>query len=317
LKLGKIYEFVVREGILCDPRSRKRIMEQLRIQQRKFRLLKKDEKREFDVDNLKNPYADTRILYGNPDTEIKTILVGIDIDVAEILLADRLNSNGKGIDLVLSHHPRGYAWAGFFEVMNMQKDMLINLGIDANIAKDFVSKRIEEVERGVISSNHNRAIDVARILDIPFMCVHTPSDNHVHKYINDFIKKKKPKTLKELINILKQLPEYKLATKDKAGPKIFIGKPEDKVGRIILEMTGGTEGSKEIFGRLSQLGIDTIVSMHLSESHFKKVKPEHINVVIAGHIASDTIGLNLLLDKLEKKDEFEFIECSGFRRIRR
>jgi predicted ATPase len=39
--------------------------------------------------------------------------------------------------------------------------------------------------------------------------------------------------------------------------------------------------------------------MHLSEDHYKHAKGEHINVVIAGHIASDNLGLNLLLDEIE------------------
>ena len=82
-------------------------------------------------------------------------------------------------------------------------------------------------------------------------------------------------------------------------------------------MTGGTEGPKRIFPRLSQAGVGTIVAMHLSEEHFKHAKTELINVVIAGHIASDTLGLNLLLDKLMKKENMRIIPCSGFVRIRR
>jgi len=56
--------------------------------------------------------------------------------------------------------------------------------------------------------------------------------------------------------------------------------------------------------------------MHLSEEHFKKVKDVNLNVVIAGHIASDTLGLNLLLDRLEKQEKFQILACSGFRRIK-
>ena len=82
-------------------------------------------------------------------------------------------------------------------------------------------------------------------------------------------------------------------------------------------MTGGTEGSKDIFQKLSQAGIGTILAMHLSEEHFRKVRAEHINVIIAGHIASDSLGLNLLLDKLEKRQKFSIIECSGFKRVKR
>jgi len=317
LRLGEIYNCFIKEGISSDPRSKKTIQEQLKKQRKDFNSLNKEDKKEFDLEALKNPYADTRILYGAPDREIETILVGIDIDVPEILLADKLSSTGKKIDLIISHHPRGYALAGFYDVMRMQADMLSKLGMNIEIASEFLNQRIEEVERNVSASNHNRPVDAARMLDIAFMCAHTVADNHVNKYLNEYIQRNKPKTLKDLVKILKQIPEYRIATKDKAGPKIILGKPEDKVGKISLEMTGGTEGSKEIFGRLSQLGVNTIVGMHLSEEHFKRVKPEHINVVIAGHIASDTIGLNLLLDKLEKKDKFEIISCSGFRRLTR
>ena len=57
--------------------------------------------------------------------------------------------------------------------------------------------------------------------------------------------------------------------------------------------------------------------MHLSEEHLAKVKCANLNVVIAGHIASDNLGLNLLLDKIEKEEKFNCVSCSGFQRIRR
>jgi putative NIF3 family GTP cyclohydrolase 1 type 2 len=42
-----------------------------------------------------------------------------------------------------------------------------------------------------------------------------------------------------------------------------------------------------------------------------------INVVIAGHIASDVLGLNLLLDDVEKDGRLDYVCVSGFERIRR
>ena len=57
--------------------------------------------------------------------------------------------------------------------------------------------------------------------------------------------------------------------------------------------------------------------MHLSEEHFKKVKDANLNVVIAGHISSDTLGLNLLFDRIEKEEALQIIGCSGFTMIRR
>jgi len=317
LKLGKLYESVIRFGRQADPRGTKDINKKLNDSKKAYRKLNESQKKGFDRETFNNPYADTRILYGDKDRQVKRILVGIDIDAGELLLADRLRQKGERIDLVISHHPSGFALAGFYEVMHMQIDILVNAGISREVAEDFIAKRIKEVERKVMSANHNRAVDVARILDLPFICIHTPADNFACRYMQRLLDKKKPGSLEAILNILRQVPEYKDATKHKAGPKIIIGEPKKKPGRILAEMTGGTEGPKELFGRLSQAGVRTIVGMHLSEEHFKKVKAEHINVIIAGHISSDTLGLNLLLDQVEKIQEFQFVSCSGFRRFRR
>jgi putative NIF3 family GTP cyclohydrolase 1 type 2 len=98
-----------------------------------------------------------------------------------------------------------------------------------------------------------------------------------------------------------------------------LGNPKRSVGKILVEMTGGTEGSKDMFDKLYRAGVRTLICMHLSEEAFKKVKDANLNVVIAGHIASDTLGLNLLLDRIEKeaKEKFQIINCSGFYRITR
>jgi putative NIF3 family GTP cyclohydrolase 1 type 2 len=117
--------------------------------------------------------------------------------------------------------------------------------------------------------------------------------------------------------ILKRVPEYADGLKKGAGPKILVGDPKKQVGKIFVDMTGGTEGPKKVYARLSQAGVGTIIAMHLSEEHFRCVKDEHINIVIAGHIASDTLGMNLLLDEIEKAGKINVIACSGFTRIKR
>jgi len=189
--------------------------------------------------------------------------------------------------------------------------------VPVNVAEDLLEGRIKEVERRVSPINHTRAVDAAKILDIPFICVHTPADNHVASFLQRLMDNKKPKTIEKLIQILKDIPEYEQATRCNAGPKIVKGAKERRPGKVFVDMTGGTEGPKNIFERLSQAGVGTLVSMHLSEEHFKKAEEEHINIIVAGHIASDNLGLNLLLDKLEKKNRMEIISCSGFQRVQR
>lgn len=316
MKLKSLYEFVIKHGIEIDPRGKDVVLKSLARAKKDYDSLKDEEKKSFDKEKLNNPYNDTRILNGDLGKEIKTILAGIDMEVGEVLLADRLREKGKKIDLVMSHHPEGKALAGFYEVMRMQADILNKMGVPITVADNLLAERISEVERRVLPLNHTRAVDAAKLLDLDFICVHTPADNCVTSYLQKLMDKKKLELLGEVMKILLEIPEYKLAQANNAGPRILIGDKNKRTGKIFVEMTGGTEGSKDIFGRLSQAGVGTLVLMHLSEEHFKKVKEEHINVVIAGHIASDTLGLNLLLDELQKKEKLEIISCSGFQRIK-
>jgi len=80
-------------------------------------------------------------------------------------------------------------------------------------------------------------------------------------------------------------------------------------------MTGGTGGSEDIFEQFANSGVSTLVGMHIGEKHLEKAKKANLNVVIAGHIASDTLGLNLLFDEIEKKEKLIFTGVSGFERM--
>lgn len=317
MKLNTIYETVVKYGIEFDPRGKERVRKELEKMKIDYEKLTDREKKGFDLERLRNPYADTRILIGDNDKNIKSILVGIDIEIGEILLADRLRDRGKRIDLLLSHHPEGRALANFYSVMSMQADILNKVGVPITVAEGITQERIKEVERKVLPINHTRAVDVARLLDIPFMCVHTPSDNAVCNYLQRLLDKKSPDTVGDILEILDEEPEYQEASKNNAPPKIIKGDKNRRTGKVFVDMTGGTEGSKDMFEKLSQAGVGTLVSMHLSEEHFKKLENQHLNVIVAGHIASDTVGLNLILDELENKEKLELTPCSGFRRFTR
>jgi putative NIF3 family GTP cyclohydrolase 1 type 2 len=165
--------------------------------------------------------------------------------------------------------------------------------------------------------NHNRAVDVAKLLRLPLMCIHTAADNCVTHFLTRLLDRENPAKLKDLLKLLKEIPEYKIAAKLQLPPKIVTGSEESKCGKIFVDMTGGTEGAKEVYEKYAASGVSTIVGMHISEEHLENAKKANLNVVIAGHIASDSLGLNLLLDEIEKKENLEFICTSGFERIRR
>lgn len=317
MKLRKFYDLVIEKGVEKDPRGRAIVVKELKNLKVKYAGLSKKQTEEFDQERLTNPYSDTRIIHGSGNEAIQCVLVGIDIDVGEVLLADRLIEKGKKIDLIIAHHPEGSALAALHQVMCMQADIAHLHGVPITIAEDLMKERISEVERRLLPVNHTKTQDAAKLLNIPLLCVHTPADNHVATFLENLFKKKNPECLGEIIEILKSIPEYQHAVKNNSGPKIVNGSDDCRAGKIFVDMTGGTEGSKDIFKNLAQAGVGTIVGMHLSEDHLKKAREEHINVIIAGHISSDNLGLNLILDAIEAVQKLDIIACSGFVRVKR
>lgn len=317
MKLGEIYDLFVKKGIDADPRGRKEIEKRLKKAKEAYNKLDKKRKEEFDTEKMINPFADTRILYGDSKKEVKTILAGIDMETPEILLADRLNEKGEHIDLVLAHHPEGKPYAEFSEVMSINADVLNRYGVPINIAEGVLEARIGEVSRGVAPANHNRPVDAARILDIPFLCVHTPGDNMVFSFLEKLIAEKKPETVGEIIDVLKEVPEYKEAVNVGAGPRIVAGSPNKKTGKVAATgITGGTSIGPDAYEKMAQAGIGTVIEMHASEKDKKEAEKNHINLIVAGHISSDSIGMNLLLDEIEKKG-VKVIPASGLIRVKR
>ncbi len=317
MKLVDLYKKAIVLGIENDPRGKDFVLAELQRFKKDYENMTIRDKDFFDVENLQNPYPDSRILHGDGQAEVKSILAGIDIEVGEVLLAETIKSKNIPVDLILSHHPGGRAYASLYSVMHMQADILHRFGVPINVAEGLMDSRAKEIERKLLPVNHTRSLDAARLLGIPFICLHTPADNMVANYLQKLFDEKNPYTLDDIIEMLREIKEYAEGEKNGVGPKILIGSKNRKAGKVFVDMTGGTEGSKEIFRNLSMSGINTIVAMHLSEEHRTEAEKNHINVIIAGHIASDNLGLNLLLDGIIGNRHISIHECSGFRRFSR
>lgn len=317
MTIKDIYNLAIKMGIEADLRGKDFVLKQLEKEKEKYQKLSKEKKKEYDKEKLTNPFSDTRILVGEPDKKVKRIMAGIDIDTGELMMVKYLSNTEKKIDLVISHHPLGLALADLSGVMHLQADVLHKYGVPINIAESVTRPRISEVARGVSAINHNKAVDSAKLLGLSLMCVHTPADNLAAEFLDKKIKEKNPETVEEILDLLKEIPEYQKAIQIKAGPKIFVGNKESRTGKIaVTEITGGTEGAKEIYQHFATAGIGTIIGMHMREENRQEAEKAHVNVVIAGHISSDSLGMNLFLDELEKRG-IEIIPCSGLIRIKR
>jgi hypothetical protein len=149
------------------------------------------------------------------------------------------------------------------------------------------------------------------------MCTHTVTDNLVFQYLKNKIEQIRPETVGEILDLLLEIPEYKMAKKMGIGPMLFSGNRENRAGKIaVTEITGGTEGSHDVYEQMANAGVGTVIAMHQSEKHREFAEKAHVNVVIAGHMSSDSIGLNLFLDKIEEQG-VQIVPCSGLIRVSR
>ena len=172
------------------------------------------------------------------------------------------------------------------------------------------------MEISVGGGNYNRTVDAAAALGLNMLCLHTPCDNLVNQYLTQLMVDKAPDELAGVVDILLDIPEYASAARRNNAPLIVAGSPERHAGKIFVDMTGGTGGPKEYYRLLAEAGISTVICMHAGKDTIAEAKDCHLNVIIAGHMASDSLGINLFLDEVEARG-VEIVPVSGLIRIKR
>jgi putative NIF3 family GTP cyclohydrolase 1 type 2 len=316
MTIQQIYHLALEMGIAADPRGITSVKKYLDRNKKTFEELPEKKKKFFDQETLTNPYSDTRLLFGDPQKKVKKIMAGIDANATEVLLADRLNEKGADIDLLIGHHPEGHAFANLHDVMDLQVEVSAELGMPIHLADALLGLRMKEVERGIHPINHNQTVDAARLLNIPLLTLHTVWDNMGDNFVKNYIKDKTFDTVGDVLDTMREIPEYQEAIKGKAGPILVSGTEKSRAGKIAVFFTGGTNPSKEWYIELAKAGIGTIIDMHIREDALKELQKLHVSVINAGHMSSDSIGANLFFDVLEEKG-IEVISCSGLIRVKR
>jgi hypothetical protein len=303
-------------GIKADPRGKQGVDEFLARQKRRCDALPEHLQALADREALTNPYSDTRIYVGDPEAEVTTLLGGIDMNTGEVLLADRLREKGTPIDAIYTHHPEGWGLTRLDSVMEVQADVWATAGVPIQAGEKFISERMDEVRRRLMPVNYDQAIDAARLLDVPFFSAHTPTDNLVVDYLNKYFAKRDLKLIEDVQTALLEIPEYRIAALKGAGPYLGKSKPGARSGKILVDMTGGTEGPKQMIEKLADAGVGTIIQMHMGQEMRDEAEKNHMHVIIAGHMSSDSLGINLFLDELERNG-VRTIATSGLIRVHR
>lgn len=315
LTIKQIFELGLKNAIAADPRGKKGVERYLAAIKKDFEKLSDSEKEYFDMEKLTNPYLDSTI-YFDDGKPVKRIMVGIDMKEEELLLASQLNERGQTIDLVLTHHPVGQGLARLADVMEMSVEVYESYGVPIHFAEKIQEERKKVVARSLHPANHYKPVDLAKLLKVNYMSAHTFTDNLVDNFLRNYFEKVKPHTVGDAFDALLEIPEYQQARKMSFGPKIIAGSPKNRFGKYILEMTGGTEPSNRIYEYISRAGFSTSVDMHMKEELLKEANEHQLNVIMAGHMSSDSLGMNLFLDELEKKG-IEIVPAGGLIRVSR
>lgn len=319
MKLKTLYKRTIEIGIEADPRGKKLIEKQLKKHADRQKKLEGKEKAYADDERTWNPYSDSRILNGTGNEEITRMMIGIDIEAPEMLLADRLREKGEKIDAIMIHHPEGRALADLEKVMTVQTDVYHAAGVPVNQTEALLKPRMDRIWRAIHADNFLRTERTAELLGIPAFTCHTVTDNLVWRHVEKKICKKEWDDLGEIINALHDEPEYDYYAK-KGSPAIIVnGSSSNRPGKIVATgFTGGTNGPEELMEQQAAAGVGTILCMHFTEKEVEIGRKHNLNLIQCNHMASDAMGINLLLDILSKEEKkLDVLPVSGFIRAKR
>ncbi|NOJ28842.1 MAG: hypothetical protein DA328_01585 [Nitrososphaeraceae archaeon] len=240
----------------------------------------------------KIPHDSTIHLEGK---NISKILLTIDVTVSELLLAKELDC-----DCVIGHHPIGITHINFSRVFNRHLDYMLEHGISRKKAKILVGSLVERVNIRTHSSIYNQVIDAAKLLNLPLVNIHQPLDEYMRQIIYNKISQSKPKKIQDIINILDDIPEF-----HNAATKIIVpyGNIDNNVDKWALVIAAGTNGGYQIAKAYFEHGISTVIYLHIDYSDLLKLRESKStgNLVVLGHLAGDSIGINGLSSELIKR----------------
>ncbi|OGF57771.1 MAG: hypothetical protein A2Z21_10225 [Candidatus Fraserbacteria bacterium RBG_16_55_9] len=231
---------------------------------------------------------------------LKNALIGIDLDAPELLIAKQL-----GFDLVISHHPKGGSSTLHFpEVLHRHTEMMIEHGVPKDVAEQAMAERIYDARCQAHIANYDHAPSFARMLNVSYMNIHLPLDEIGRQQMLASVKKLKPEsTVRELIERFKSdMSEFRNA---QTQMEVRVGRPENKIGRVAVSHACGTNGGYPVAKAYFDHGIDTVIYIHCAGPDSRKLQQEFQaqgkNLIITGHVVSDSLGINSFIHELENR----------------
>lgn len=249
--------------------------------------------------------GDCAIYY--PGGRISHILMGIDVGAAELFMARQL-----GFHAVIAHHPAGYA-GPFWEVYRLHVAQMTAFGVPQADAENAVASRITNLEAAAQRENYDHVASVARLLEMPFLNIHSPLDEvgrRIMQDVADTLLARKPQaSVADLRDALLTLPEFAAA---KTHMQTLLGGWNAPAGRVVVSHGAYTNGGYAVARAYLTHGIDTVCCIHFPLEDAQRLASEGItgNILVMGHIAGDSVGINPYVARL-RSEGLEVATFSG------
>jgi putative NIF3 family GTP cyclohydrolase 1 type 2 len=227
--------------------------------------------------------------------DIRKVLISVDVSPAELLLAKSMEC-----DAVIAHHPIGVTSINFHKVFDRHVEYMEENGIPMNAARDAVRALKQRAQIKSHANIYTQTVDSAKSLQIALVNIHQPCDEFMRRIIWAKIRSiKDTDKVSRLLKIVREIPEFRFAV---SRPLVALGSVRNSVGRAVLILAAGTNGGYRIAKLYFENNITTVIYLHVDPGEVARLKAEKLkgNLVILGHLAGDSIGLNALADKLEQ-----------------
>jgi putative NIF3 family GTP cyclohydrolase 1 type 2 len=224
---------------------------------------------------------------------ISKVLIGIDIGTAELMLAKQLEC-----DAVIAHHPIGVAAVNFYKVFDRHLDYMVEHGVPKKIARQAIEKLKERIETRNHADIYSNVAGAAKALAMPLVNIHQPCDEYMRQVILRAIKAGRTEYVSDIVKSLSKIPEFRHAA---TKVRVRFGNQNNKAGHWALVVAAGTNGGFHIAKAYLQHGVSTVIYLHIDYGELTKMREEKLegNLVVMGHLAGDSIGLNGLAERLE------------------
>jgi hypothetical protein len=260
--------------------------------------------------------ADSCVLHdtGQP---VRRCMASVNATTGDLLLARQL-----GCDSYLLHHPlAGSARRDFHKVLDRMVELMEMHGVSGGSARDATAELRQRCLFADHAADWDQLVSAAQLIGINLFNIHLAADELGRLEMVRALEPVGPEaTLEDAAEALRTIPE--LAHPHNEILHVPEG-PSGRCGRIAVMHAGGTNGGASVAEALfddtrdhTDGPIETVLYIHLSGSDAKRLEARAAerkpgSVIVAGHFASDAIGLNILLREATDRLGIDFVRHGG------